>query len=411
MIVVFTREDSLKSIGELTFDESFQFDEEYQKHQRRLLRKEKGKKDTVDRIQNIEAPVSTGKLPKQEELVRTRTTDKKPKETENAATQEAENAATNSFKPNGSRHHLSTNGYGDMNQRSPAKVTKKSKPQPTKLDAFDGSEVSGGSVSLSDLYSCWKSQTSASMLSGSCNAASRTTTPSPPTGSHAEGRSKHTFVRTDSSTTEEDACYIFGAESSSRSKADHEREQEEFILSLVLQRSLEDHSSSSSISGFSGSTQNSDLHSLDTGQHAIRNPAFRQRQRPPQRSGSRLGSAGCHLAMVSSDQNGARIPPTTTRPTSILQAMDNESDDEEDIPFAAPSHAQRQSTFVWKRDVRSNKWYKKPVFASAPSTNSEEDSMLEAAMQQSARDALANSFIELQLAAVSPLKPSKCRHW
>jgi hypothetical protein len=485
LVITLRREDSVTSIGDLTFDESITYDMNYQRHQERTQRdrymelniernriadprmhQPRRKKSTEERTRTSKSSKTkkstsevvrpglddysskpnsfSGQRPSMAELAKERTQAKSSKQARNDVghvDNHSPNSATSerarirrSTQIKGGESLSSSEMYGSVDycavemsnsaidfpsqrkmgerKQSNSKHKKKNREN----ESFEGSEVSGEPVSLSSLYNSWKGQSeNASVPSSPCTLSGRSTlqmpSPIPSTRIGMDSMDNSNNTGTSYSVTQDDTNFIFGG------TRVLELEQEQAMFNLAVRRSLEDLSSHSSMSGYSSqasrSTRDSAASSCDTGQHAVRLGRY-QPQRPIIAYGggngsqqrSMLSGAGCHLAMIASNAHITRRPSTMVG-EAMLQSIDDDSEEEEDLPYTA--HADGETTFVWKRDPRTNRWYKKPVFANAVSTLSEEDRILEEAKQKSVRDAMSNSFVELQDTAATHF--GACLHW
>lgn len=234
-------------------------------------------------------------------------------------------------------------------------------------------------LSLQELYSSWKQDDN--------NTADTGCLSSPCAHSNSEISSITGCM---------DEEYVFGPANSSSPKVEQHvlQMQEEALIQLALERSVHDFSQSNST--FSDSNCSSTMDSYSCG------PTADMRARPkipkPPKPGAKskygmvgLGGAGCHLSMM-----GSQVPRKTGEDMTakMLQTTDNPSDDEDDNIL--PSIAVSDSTYIWKRDPESNKWYKKPVASKTVIQKSEDDMMMQRVSELSMKDCLATSLNELQ---------------
>jgi hypothetical protein len=172
-------------------------------------------------------------------------------------------------------------------------------------------------------------------------------------------------------------------------------EQEREMIELAMERSLGDFSSGSSFSGYSlpSVTSNNDYSSINSSMAVRRYHRYSPTRRAYGSMGANgsnadLQGAGCHLAMIASRGNSA--------PGRMLHAIEDDSDEDvASVPGFAGSPPV-QAAFVWKKDSRTNRWYKKPIPANIAPGLSEEEKLLEEVKERSVKEAMATSFEELR---------------
>jgi hypothetical protein len=174
-------------------------------------------------------------------------------------------------------------------------------------------------------------------------------------------------------------------------------EQEREMIELAMERSLGDFSSGSSFSGYSlPSGTSNDYSSINSGMAIRRNHRYSPTRRVYGSIGAYgkntdLKGAGCHLAMIAS--NGKAV---SGRSRSMLHAIEDDSDEDEAIVPGHSGSRPAQADFVWKKDAKTNRWYKKPIPANTASELSEEEKLLEAVKERSVKEAMATSIEELR---------------
>lgn len=384
LVIVLDRQDSDQSLGELTYDGSVAFDMEYQS------KKSKPPKEVTT------SPSTRSKQEKKSKKKRKSKPEKKTKGKAKAPKCKQDEQLSGSPRLNHSFETLTTAEQTDVDSIDTDKV---SSPQRRKGGKkAEALEACSSPLGLSEIYECWKDSSVAS----------------------CQGLEKDDakFIFDDNSISMNGSVASSRAGDSVSSRSQLEIDQETVLVEMALQRSLQDFSSQGSLASSLGASDSTLSCSLGTSVRCCAtgpssrkhhspsrtvdpsdayglSPQKRHRQRPALQQ--KLSWAGCHLAMLGNKEHNR----SAVAGSSILSAYDHSSNHEEEDEAILNYE---QPKFLWKRDARTKRWYKKPILSSDVCED-EEQSILEEATRQSVKEALATSFDELKLQNMADSPP------